>query len=99
MCSASEKSFGHRRVAEAASEKRARPNGGTGRRGKQRTAGAEKRTTTVVGQREEPDGTDGAQAASEKRPQRRGVHGVFLSDFISSRVYQFEICLSDVSSS
>lgn len=41
-------------------------------------AEAEMRTTTVVGQREEPDGTDGAQAASEKRPQPRGISGGFF---------------------
>lgn len=40
--------------------------------------GAEARTATVVGQREEPDGTDGTQVASEKRPQPRGISGVFF---------------------
>lgn len=38
--------------------------------------GAATRTPTVVGQREEPDGTDGTQVASEKRPQPRGIFGV-----------------------
>lgn len=70
-CSASEKSFVHRRVIEVASEKRARSNGGTGRRRRWR------KTPTVVGQREEPVGTDGTQVASEKRPQLRGISGGF----------------------